>query len=110
MSFPLIPIANADLSPSYGANFLVDRLGKVLRNHLAPPLAIQDSALPLYGLTWTRAVINHVGSGSLNNLRQKLRNCSFSRSEYDRLAAFRHQDFAIDTAYLPEWGGMAHTL
>ena len=52
---------------------------------------------------WTRGVISQPDARKLNAILSKLRNSTFPRGEYSRLATLWKQAFSVNSPFLPEW-------
>ena len=103
MSSTMVPLANTDCALSSAAKIIIDHLAKVVGDPKASSKIIVEAIRPVYGLTWTRAVLSHIGTSRINSILAKIRNSTCPRSEYDRVSTLWKQAFAVDTLFLPEW-------
>ena len=99
----MIPTANIDIAVASAAIIVIDNASRIVGDTKASPQVIREALIPIYGLTWTRAIFARFKQGRLNGFLAKIRNSSLPRSEYERLASFWKQAYEVDSQFLPEW-------
>ena len=71
MSSTMVPLANVDDALASAAKIITDHLAKVVGDPKASSKIIAESIRPVYGLTWTRAVITQIGTSRINAILAK---------------------------------------
>ena len=100
-----VPLRNADVAAAEAAGLVL--------GHLSRPTAtsakLARALVPVYGVTWNRAVITSDavgGTDDMNCVCCLRRSSPLNRSEYDRSAAFlkeAYTDASLFPPYMDEW-------
>ena len=100
-----LPLCNVDSASSEAAGLVWGHLERQVADPDASAAKLARALVPVYGVTWNRAVITSDAVGGTNEINRVLcllRNSNLVRSEYDRLAAFMLQSYSHSSLFPPE--------
>ena len=106
----ILPVENLDTAAAAAGKVIMGKLNRQLGQRDISARELSRALIPLYGITWNRAVINLVVKDSINNLFVRLRNSPLPRAEYDRLSTFFKKAYATACSLPPdmvEWRVLA---
>ena len=84
----ILPVENLDTAAAAAGKVVMEKLNRQLGQRDISARELPQALIPLYGITWNRAVINLVAKDSINQLFVRLRNSPLPRAEYGRLSSF----------------------
>ena len=114
MVITTLPRRNADSAASEAAGLVWGHLARQVADPNATATKLARALVPVYGVTWNRAVITSTavgGTTEINRVCCLLRNSNLARSEYGRLVAFVLEAYSYSSLFPPEmseWRELAH--
>ena len=114
MVITTLPRRNADSDASEAAGLVWGHLARHVVDPNATAAKLSRALVPVYGVTWNRAVITSTavgGTTEINRVCCLLRNSNLARSEYGRLVAFVLEAYSYSSLFPPEmseWRELAH--
>ena len=100
-----LPVENLDAAVAAAASVVLETMSRQVGQRDISARELSHALIPVYGLTWNRAVINCVAKDSINNLFGRLRNSARPRAEYGRLSAFFKKAYVAACTFPAELGG-----
>ena len=105
MAITKLPPHNADSAASEATGLVWGHLARQVAGPTATSVKLARALVPVYGVTWNRAVRTSDAVGGTNEINRVfclLRNPPLVRSEYGRLVAFILEAYTYSSLFPPE--------
>ena len=98
-----LPLKNADSATAHAATLVWNNLARQVSLRGSTRAQLLEAVIPVYGITWNKAVINHLTTNRINDILTLFRRTElFPRKEYDRMASFMKGGFAAAGSFPPD--------
>ena len=85
----VLPLKNADSATAQAAALVWNNLARQVNLRRPTRAQLLEAVIPVYGIAWNKAAINHLATNRINDIPTLLRRSEvFPKKECDRLASF----------------------
>ena len=107
----VLPLQNADIATAQAATLVRGNLARQVNLRNSARCQLLEAVIPVYGIAWNKAVINHLTTNRINDILALLRRSEvLQKKEYDRLSSFMLGAYATAGSFPPdmmEWRTIA---
>ena len=99
----VLPPQNADNATAQAATLVWNNLARQVNLRSSTRAQLLEAVIPLYGIAWSKAAINHLATNRINDVLSLLRRSElFQKKEYDSMTSFMKGAFAAAGSSPPD--------